>query len=298
MALTNHHSPSDGGGLGHPTPEMLAAFSDGTLTAAEVAAVERHASVCVECRATLADVSAFLGSTRERRGFHARRVTWGVTAALATAAVLLLAIRTVAPDRLPRWLGGDDASSALPALVAAASFERTRFSEGRVTEFAYAPSPPVTRGVPSRTVSPEVAIAAAQIEQRALGQNSAADLAAVGVAFLALADPVRSIAALERAAMLAPDRSDIQSNLAAAYLARGQNREPDYARALAAAERALERPSPPIEAWFNYALALERVGAPDRAVRAWQDYLSRDSSSPWASEARERARRLSSSPLP
>jgi tetratricopeptide (TPR) repeat protein len=307
MAIRNRHSPSDGGGPGHPALEMLAAYSEGKLPAAEVAVLERHASRCVECRDTLADVSAFLGVTREPKRFHPRRVTWSVAAVLATAAVLLLAFRTVAPERLPRWLGGDDASTALPALLAAASVERTRFSEGRLTGgFPYAPSPSVTRGVPSRIVSPEVGIAAARIEQRASGRDSASDLAALGVAFLALGDPERSITAFERAVALAPDNPEIQSNLAAAYLAGGQDRQLDsdgpagdyYARAVRAAERALEHRSPPIEAWFNFALALERVGMRDRAAKAWQDYLSRDSSSSWASEARERARRLTSSPRP
>ena len=47
-----------------------------------------------------------------------------------------------------------------------------------------------------------------------------------------------------------------------------------------------------LEARFNLALALERMGAVGPARTAWQQYLERDQTSPWAEEARRRLSEL------
>src|SRR5205814_463921 len=60
----------------------------------------------------------------------------------------------------------------------------------------------------------------------------------------------------------------------------------DLPRALAAAERAVALPSAPVEAWFNRALALEKMHLRGEAAKAWRAYLQRDSSSRWADDAR------------
>ena len=51
-------------------------------------------------------------------------------------------------------------------------------------------------------------------------------------------------------------------------------------------ERAVEIDANAGEAWFNLALAAESLGAPSRAKEAWTKYLTLDSSSGWADEAR------------
>jgi CHAT domain-containing protein len=53
------------------------------------------------------------------------------------------------------------------------------------------------------------------------------------------------------------------------------------------AERAIALKNAPPEAWFNRALALERLHLVDAARKAWGDYLERDSTSGWADEARQ-----------
>jgi hypothetical protein len=303
MALDDRRAMADGGGTGHPSVEMLAAYADQKLTPAEALDIERHASVCDGCRDVLADTAAFLRSDHARGTTSVRsheprasprRVAKPLVLVLAAAAIVVFAVRTAPPEWLPDWLSPDSARAAFPALLAAAADEPTRFTEGRLTGgFPYRPSPSVTRGTEKRVVSPEVGIAAARIEQRASGrQESAEDLAAMGIAFLAMAEPERAISALERASMTDPDNPTIQSDLAAAYLSRGSDIDKDYERALAASERTLAVREPPIEALFNRAVALERLGARDRAAEAWQEYLKRDPSSSWANEARERVRAL------
>ena len=291
MALGDHLS-AGGDGAGHPDDEMLAAYLDQTLAARDAATIERHASVCAQCRTVLVDTAAVLASERAETKSQPLRWPWRTGSALiglASAAALLLAVRAIAPERLPQWLGGADYRSAL---VAAAAASPVRFAEGRFTGgFPYAPAPPVTRGTSEQPPVAEVQIAAAEIEQRLDADNRANALAALGVAYVARGEWDRGVAALERAAALAPNHAPTQSDLSAAYLARARQGSSDYPDALAAAERALKLSAPPLEASFNRAVALERMGMRERAARAWDDYLARDSDSPWAAEARRRRTR-------
>src|SRR5262249_5976739 len=68
----------------------------------------------------------------------------------------------------------------------------------------------------------------------------------------------------------------------------------DVPKALESAERAIALKDPPTEAWFNRALALERLHLTDAAKKAWQDYLDRDATSGWADEARQHLETLRS----
>ena len=58
-------------------------------------------------------------------------------------------------------------------------------------------------------------------------------------------------------------------------------------KALEVAERAILLKNPPLEVWFNRALALEKLHLVDVARKAWDDYLERDAASGWADEARQ-----------
>ena len=97
-----------------------------------------------------------------------------------------------------------------------------------------------------------------------------------------------SIATLQDAARLAPRDRDTQVDLAAALIARGQQRNvaADYQTAL----ELLDALAGPVsrEALFNRALALEGVGQRDEAATAWERYLAVDSGTGWADEARGR----------
>ena len=82
----------------------------------------------------------------------------------------------------------------------------------------------------------------------------------------------------------------IKADLAAAYLARARREgsPADWPKALAASERALKANPDLIEAWFNRAMAIEGAGmSPGEVRQAWQDYLTRDSSSDWARERQQ-----------
>jgi tetratricopeptide (TPR) repeat protein len=295
MSVKDRREWAGGAGTGHPDIDMLAAYTDRKLDAETAGEIERHASVCADCRDVLSDTTAFLEAEEQGarssdpvlvRVVDFRRRRWMIPAiaTLAAAAALVLAVRTVPSGLLTGWFG-TDAADGLPALIAAAESNATRFVEGRLSgDFPYAPAPSVTRGGEARQISPDVSIAAARIEQLG-GGETAASLSALGAASLAIGAADRAVTALERAAALSPDDAAIASDLAAAYLERGKVSPADYGLAVSAAERAIRLPNPPLAAWFNHALALERNGDDAGAVKAWTTYLERDPASPWAKEA-------------
>jgi tetratricopeptide (TPR) repeat protein len=133
-------------------------------------------------------------------------------------------------------------------------------------------------------------VQAAVEEARRLAERdpSVFNLHALGTAWILAGDYDQSIGALERAAVLDSDRATIQSDLAAAYLARAAalDRREDYARALAAAERAVRAEPGLREGRFNRALAVESLLLGPAVERAWREFLTLEPSGPWADEAR------------
>jgi CHAT domain-containing protein/tetratricopeptide (TPR) repeat protein len=137
--------------------------------------------------------------------------------------------------------------------------------------------------------SPAVLAAVARIREQAQGDTSPEALGALGITYLVSGDLGAAVKALESASAQKPDDPRLLSDLAAAYLVRAaQADEPaDIPKALEMAERAIALKDAPAEAWFNRALALERLHLVDAARKAWGDYLERDSTSGWADEARQ-----------
>lgn len=294
MALEDRQGPLVGGGLSGsecPDAERLAEYVDGVLGVAERADVEAHLAGCADCRAVVAETTAFVltdqAATRSATigrvvPFRKRQWVRGVAAGLAAAAAIAIVVQV---ER------SQSDSSALHELVAAVANEPTRPVEGRLTGgFKYAPPPSRMRGPRDREVSHDIRIAAANIEKLAATEYTPENEAALGVAYLALGDFDKAVPALERAVELEPGNPRFQSDLSAAYLARAQGPD-DGARALSAARAATAVPSSPPEAYFNLALAYERMGSAQDAARAWAEYVKRDSESPWAEEAKGRLSR-------
>src|SRR5690606_15602443 len=104
-----------------------------------------------------------------------------------------------------------------------------------------------------------------------------------------------AVRALEAAAAVTPDDGLVALDLGAALLERHRvvgDRQADAADALEATENAIRLLPGDVSALFNRALALEANGRLEDAVEAWDDYLKRDDSSPWAAEARDSRARL------
>ena len=287
-----------------PDAETLAAFLDGRLTAGEHADVMAHVADCDACGFVVAEIAQTAAAAPvdvehdvkpAPPWWKSKRVIWSssTAAGLATAAMVWLAV-SGGWHRSP----SDSASlqaRALQALAEALTKERTvdvRLTGG----FAYGPRRAAVRSGPLSgvSVSPDVRIAAAQMEKAAGGDTSADGLRARGIAALVIGDVNRSVSAFEEAAAKRPSDARIQSDLSAAYLARADlnPQSDDLSNALAAANRAvnLDRTLP--EALFNRASALERLSLMQDARQAWLAYLTVDDGSGWAGEARQHLRNL------
>ncbi len=272
-----------------PDPETLAAFLDNRLSERDREVVAAHLTSCETCYAVFLETiqtkpaATVLTSSRWSSPPLMRRAAMG----LAAAAALVLAV----------YVGlmvsrGSNAQPQLDALVAAVGTDRS--IEPRLTGgFAHGPLRGALRGaLRTPLVSPDVTDCCGRHRERAGAQISASADHARGVAALVLGDTDTAIVALERAAEREPTNARILSDLAAAYLVRAAvtSSPDDVSRALAMANRAVTVDRSLAEAWFNRALALERLGMGVEARDAWQGYLTIDDRSGWADEARTHLR--------
>src|SRR6185295_1773891 len=191
---------------------------------------------------------------------------------LAVAAVLVIALGFWVPRA-----GFRSAPVPLVAQLAEAMGER-RFVEPRLTggfrhgRLITLRSGETPHGLDAE--SPAVLGAVARIRERAQADTSAEALGALGVTYIVSGDAAAAVKSLESASAQKPDDARLLSDLSAAYLVRAaQLDEPaDIPKALESAERAIVPKDPPPEAYFNRALALERLHLVDAARKAWEDY--------------------------
>jgi predicted Zn-dependent protease len=161
----------------------------------------------------------------------------------------------------------------------------------RLTGMRFGQPPAVTRSAATAPGAPlDVLAAAAKIEEDASRETAPDARWAQGVTHLVAGELDEAIPALEQAAAARPDDARIAVDLSAALITRAERRgdAASAVRGLTAADRALALAPESREARFNRALALESLERRDEAVKAWRDYLTLDSSSPWADEIRQR----------
>jgi tetratricopeptide (TPR) repeat protein len=265
----------------HPDAEQLASYIERSLDPGQRSEVEAHLAECEDCRRVVVDSADLLAEEHppsRKQGSYA-------LAGLATAAVLVFAVWTMQDLRRP-----DIATPQLDGLVTAFANARLRPVEGRLSiPFSWAPAPAVTRGTTEVGLPPDVRIAVAEAERGVRDDGSAAAHWTLGLARLAGRDFDGAIEALERGVEADGSSSRLSSDLAAAYLARLKAGGPpeDAARALAAADRALDIDARLPEALFNRALAIE-VLEPDEAASAWRAVVAQDGASAWGKEAAAR----------
>jgi Flp pilus assembly protein TadD len=285
--------------------EDLAIYIDGRSTPAERASFEDHLQHCEDCyelfidsaRTLVADAAETPGEVLQPAASplpkvvtfdapvrsRARLWTAGLAAAAAIAVVAWGALRfeQSAGTRLPPEFDG---------LVAAV--RDTRPAEGRLAaNFTYAPPPTTMRSAGTgRTLTPEVEAAVARLQQSVAGQSGTGALRSLGIAALVEGQLDAAVESLERAARSAPGDPAVLADLSAVYLerARQPSGNDDAQRAYDAASRAIQADPAMQAARFNLALALERLGRRAEAQQAWRDYLTVDSQSAWAQEARQR----------
>jgi CHAT domain-containing protein/tetratricopeptide (TPR) repeat protein len=130
------------------------------------------------------------------------------------------------------------------------------------------------------------------------GAPGAGDLHASGTWHVVWGDDDAGIDDLRAAARLDPTGARIQSDLAAALLARAERQQDPQSivDAHTSADSAIALDAKLGEARFNQAVALEWLHLRKDAIVAWSAYLTLDDRSPWADEARAHVRWLRASP--
>src|SRR5688572_13466774 len=203
------------------------------------------------------------------------------------AATLAMALLLDVPAALPRR----DPRAPLLAATEGGRPVLPRLTGG----FAWAPLDEPLRSLDSRAVPGtepgrwRYFAAAEQVRRSAAAARDAEGLGALGAANLMVGNVDEAVAILGRAVAGEPDDARLRSDLAAAFIARGiqRNDGDDLARALESAMAALALSSDLPEARFNRALALELLPLPNQAREEWRRYVATDPS-PWGQEARGR----------
>lgn len=266
--------------------ETLAAFIDGRLEPREREAVEAHLAECEDCYEVWMEANAATVN-RDVATSSRRRIGVGTYAAVGLAATILLGTWTL----LPRSSQDTPVESVMTALVDAVGTHR--FSEARLAApFAWGPVPTAVRS--SSTDETPYRRAALELQAAAAGQTDAKSLSALGTAALAQGQLDDALRHFEKAVLADPADANARTNLAAARLERYRitSTPSDASAALQAARAAVDAGPLTPAALFNLGLALEAAGNQDEALAAWNHFLSVDSTSSWADEARVHIARL------
>ena len=170
-------------------------------------------------------------------------------------------------------------------------FQQSRPTETRIAEFGYAPLTQL-RGNPGTADERRRRRLENSFIEAVEKSSSAQTHHDLGVFYLTQQDYPKAIQELENALKFAPRNAKIHNDLGSAYfeLARTKAKEkkfPDLARSLQEFTSATDLDGNLLEALFNKALALQELDLPQQAREAWTLYLQKDSSSPWADEARK-----------
>ncbi|MFL6254762.1 MAG: CHAT domain-containing protein [Pyrinomonadaceae bacterium] len=176
-----------------------------------------------------------------------------------------------------------------------AAYERGRPVESRVTGLGYAEMS-VTRGAEEGQVDRQSLDLARLLLLRA-PRGEADSLHALGRLYLYERKFDEAVEKLEEAVRADPDNAQLRNDLAAALFERSKEETrrneqgkaaEDFGHAIEHLDRARALDPALTDALFNRALMYDSMRLDSQAEDAWKEYLSKDSTSPWAEEARRR----------
>lgn len=271
-----------------PDSETLAAFVDGLLSNDELALATDHLLVCRECRQVVGDAARFhrevhlLPKKRESR----RISPWWLSAAAAA----LVGVALLSPWRPP------SKNESIARLVDATPRD-SRDIEPRLSGgFPWAPLRPTMRSAQGGQLDADrmklIGVAGTVIK-RSANDDSIDARHASAIAYL-LAGQTKTASTLLTEVTSRAGHARIWSDLAVVrYIEAEEMEDPSLlAEALAAADEALRLDVTCVEALFNRALVIERLGLRNQARAAWQRYITVDPKGPWATEAERHLRAL------
>lgn len=175
-----------------------------------------------------------------------------------------------------------------------AAFREERPVEGRLSDFNYVPLPN-QRGGSGKVDYVQRDLAGTLLLKSLRDNPTAAAHHAAAKYYVMLHEFEQADKEFAAALALDPQNAKIHNDFGAALLeeARGQASNENnhqlelYGRSLEQVQQALQLDNSLLEAHFNRALIFQAMRPSEQAKEAWQEYLRRDSNSPWADEARK-----------
>jgi tetratricopeptide (TPR) repeat protein len=205
-------------------------------------------------------------------------------------AVLLIAVVVLAVYLTRR--GSGDELAELRSI-----YQQSRPTETRISEFGYAPLTQL-RGAPESAETNRLRRIENSLIEATEKHPNARTRHALGVFYLTQQKYPDAIKEFE-AALKFGDAAKTHNDLGSAYFERAKTkpedkRLEDLAQSLEEFTKATKLDGNLLEAFFNKSLALQELRMPREAKQSWTLYLRKDSSSPWADEARRNLARLES----
>jgi tetratricopeptide (TPR) repeat protein len=223
---------------------------------------------------------------RSRRSIFRERF-W----AFAAAAIILIAAGVGIWNIIPPRSEIDQGNIALNK-----AYKNQRPVEARLTVLQYATRPKTRGGDDGKVDRSALRLAELKFESEAENRPGAESFHAFGRYYLTQRNFDQAIDLLQKALGFAPEDAQIYSDLGAAYLEKGKadnkkqsgEEAEDFSKSLEYLTKAINLNPNLLEARFNRALLYEQLSDTSQAIDDWQEYLKRDSRSPWADEAREK----------
>lgn len=177
-------------------------------------------------------------------------------------------------------------------------YQQARPTQSRISEFGYAPLSQL-RGAPDAGDKNRLRRIENSLIEATEKTPGAQSHHALGVFYLTQQKFADAIREFETSLKFADNNAQTHNDLGSAYfeLAKTDAKEKrleHLAQSLEEFTRATQLDSNSLEALFNKSLALEEMPLPREAKESWLLYLQKDSSSPWADEARKNLKRLES----
>ena len=282
--------------------ELIDDYLAGTLKDAEKERFERRAAQHPGMQKRIEFTRTLKRSVNQRRNIQAIRLTQqpirpiqrvsSYRAYFKIAAIVLIAVgavfvlwRVVSPPSAT-----DEGLAELRRL-----YQGNRPLEARLSGFNYAPFAATRGGKSGDDVRARDRIAL-KLHDAAEREPGAKSLNALGNYYLTEKQFDKALPQFEAALKLDPNNAQLHNDYGAALLETAKalphddntgKRLENLARAQEHFSRAVELNNSLLEALFNRALCQQLLNLPEQAKKAWREYLEKDSSSPWADEARQ-----------
>lgn len=180
-------------------------------------------------------------------------------------------------------------------------YQQARPTEARISEFGYAPLIQL-RGAPDAGETNRLRRIENRLSEAAEKNSNAPAHHALGVFFLTQKRYPEAVKEFQTALKYADGNAKIHNDLGSAYFEQAKTKPEgkqleDQEHSLEEFTKANELDGNLLEALFNKSLALQELGMPREARASWALYLQKDSSSPWADEARKHLAQLESAQI-